>query len=346
MADIAVDKFLEPIADDAPCGDNLEYDPAFSDLERAARGKPEQRVGDVALKPAEPPRWPEVFDAAESLLERSRDLRIAVYLSHAALNTQGLTGFAAGMKLIHGLLQTFWDSVHPELDAEDNDDPTLRVNSLAALNDREGVVASLVQAPLVNSRAAGRYSLRHIRLASGEISPAAGEEVPDGALVEAAFMDCDLDELSATAAAAKESLAALDLLDAFLREHVGAERSLELGLLSAELRTITSLLQGRLGRRGVDTAQGADGAGTADPAPPGGEPAGAAVGEIRTREDAVRMLERLSEYFQKNEPSSPVPLLLQRAKRLVAKDFMEILRDLTPDGVSQAELIGGLDREE
>jgi type VI secretion system protein ImpA len=38
--------------------------------------------------------------------------------------------------------------------------------------------------------------------------------------------------------------------------------------------------------------------------------------------------------------------LLQRAKRLVAKDFMEILRDLTPDGVSQAEAIGGVRNED
>ena len=36
-----------------------------------------------------------------------------------------------------------------------------------------------------------------------------------------------------------------------------------------------------------------------------------------------------------------MPLLLRRAKRLVAKNFMEILHDMVPDGVSQAEQIGG-----
>ena len=46
-------------------------------------------------------------------------------------------------------------------------------------------------------------------------------------------------------------------------------------------------------------------------------------------------------YYERHEPSSPVPLLLKRAKRLVAKDFMEILRDLAPDGVDQAERISG-----
>ena len=54
------------------------------------------------------------------------------------------------------------------------------------------------------------------------------------------------------------------------------------------------------------------------------------------------MIDKVCLYFERNEPSSPVPLLLQRAKRLISKDFLEILRDLTPDGVSQAELIGGV----
>ena len=69
-------------------------------------------------------------------------------------------------------------------------------------------------------------------------------------------------------------------------------------------------------------------------------------GEIRTRDDVVRTLERLCDYFRKHEPSSPVPLLLQRAKSLVAKDFLAILRELTPDGVAQAEVIVGVEKKE
>jgi type VI secretion system protein ImpA len=65
-------------------------------------------------------------------------------------------------------------------------------------------------------------------------------------------------------------------------------------------------------------------------------------GEISTRDDVIRLLDRLCEYYGKFEPSSPIPLLLQRAKRLVAKDFMEIVRDMTPSGVAEAELLGGV----
>jgi type VI secretion system protein ImpA len=69
-------------------------------------------------------------------------------------------------------------------------------------------------------------------------------------------------------------------------------------------------------------------------------------GEIRSRADVVRTLDALCDYYARNEPSSPVPMLLTRAKRLVDKGFMEIMRDLAPAGVSEAELIAGPENKE
>ena len=55
----------------------------------------------------------------------------------------------------------------------------------------------------------------------------------------------------------------------------------------------------------------------------------------------MRALDEIIRYFERAEPSSPVPLLLRRAQRLVDKNFLDILRDLAPDGVQQAELFRG-----
>jgi len=71
MADINIDKLLEPVSEDSPCGDDLEYDPEFGELERAAQGKPGHEMGDEVI-PAEPPDWSEVFEAAEKLFGRTR----------------------------------------------------------------------------------------------------------------------------------------------------------------------------------------------------------------------------------------------------------------------------------
>lgn len=58
------------------------------------------------------------------------------------------------------------------------------------------------------------------------------------------------------------------------------------------------------------------------------------------------MLDKIVEYFERYEPSSPVPLLLKRAKKLVDKDFMAILSELAPGGVEQASLVFGAVNEE
>ena len=70
------------------------------------------------------------------------------------------------------------------------------------------------------------------------------------------------------------------------------------------------------------------------------------VGEIANREDVIRTLDKICEYYNRYEPSSPVPFMLKRAKKLVRMDFMEILRDITPGGTDQADLIFGLQPEE
>ncbi len=336
MAVIDVQKFLEPVSDDAPCGGNLEYDPAFGELERIAKGTPEQQMGDQVISAEEPP-WRDVFSGASELLERTKDLRLAVHLTHASVNLDGLPGLAGGMGLISGLVSTYWETLYPELDEDDNNDPRTRVNPLQTLSHRSGIIPALERAPLVISKKAGKFSLRHIKLANGDVSPSEDEEIPDAALIDAAFLDCELEELTATAEAVTASAAALKELDAFLQEKAGAQSAPDLQLLGSELVSMQGILREQLTRRGVSNGADADeGAAVASPA----------TGEIRSREDAVRLLDRLCDYFKKHEPSSPVPLLLLRAKRLVAKDFMEILRDLTPDGVSQAETIGGLNKED
>jgi type VI secretion system protein ImpA len=341
MLTIDAAALLQPVSTDAPCGDNLEYDPAFGELERAAQGNPERVMGDVVI-PAEDPDWSDVFERALELLGRTKDLRVAVHLLHAGVRVGGLSAVPAGLAVVHGLVSGYWDTVHPELDKEDDDDPTLRVNSLLPLNDRAGLIAALARCPLVRSRALGTVSLRDMRIAAGELAP--GE--PSGSLLDttqigAAFLDGNLEELQANADAVRAALGELQGLTAFLSAQVGALAP-DLGALNAELKSIQRALSEQLGRRGV-------GAGTEAEAEEGvaDAPAAArAAGEIRNREDVVRILDRICEYFERNEPSSPVPLLLRRAKGLIAKDFLEILNDLTPDAMSQARSIAGLDKNE
>jgi type VI secretion system protein ImpA len=56
----------------------------------------------------------------------------------------------------------------------------------------------------------------------------------------------------------------------------------------------------------------------------------------------VRTLDRLCDYYARYEPSSPVPLLLKRARRLVDGSFIDILSDLTPSSLAEIKHLAGI----
>ena len=68
-------------------------------------------------------------------------------------------------------------------------------------------------------------------------------------------------------------------------------------------------------------------------------------GDINNRDDVLRSLDRILAYYTRHEPSSPLPVLLNRAKNLVHADFAAIVRNLIPDGMSQFENLRGPDSE-
>ena len=83
---------LTPLSEDAPAGENLEYDAEFIELGTAAQRKPDQQYGDVKV-PGEEPDWEDVQRRAIGVLERTRDLRPAMYLAQALARNEGYPGF-------------------------------------------------------------------------------------------------------------------------------------------------------------------------------------------------------------------------------------------------------------
>lgn len=348
---IDVEGLLSEISPDAPCGQDLEYDPAFVEMIDASQGKAEQQMGDQVID-AVPPDWKNVRGKALEVLGRSRDLRAAVFLARALIHVEGPVGLEAGLAVIQGLLDRHWDQVHPQLDPDDDNDPTMRVNTLAALCDKAATLDSVHEMYLVESRAIGRFSLRDVHIATGETPPPSEGESPDLNLIDGAFLDCPVEDLEATSNALGSAAERAKAIEDKLTNLVGSSRAVDLSALGTVIRAAHAVVADRLARRGVGDGApdaggvpGEAGAEVAGQSAPGGAAAGPqpVQGEITSREDVIRMLDKMCSYFERIEPSSPVPLLLKRAKRLVSKNFMDILSDLAPEGVPQAELIRGLD---
>jgi type VI secretion system protein ImpA len=328
MAEPDLDSLLAPLATGAPCGPDLEYDPAFLAMLEAAAGKPERQYGEK-LYPAEPANWELVDEHASDLARRTRDLRVAVWLTRSGARLRGLAGTVTGLRLVEGLLDRYWDVVHPALDAGDMNDPTARVNALAALADPTGGLSDLRAASLTGQR--GALTVREIELALGPAELRPGESVPtEDGVVQAVT----------TSLAANPGLSALMQAgyDAAQAVSSSLERHLEASQ-SPDLVPLKKLLQ-----RVADSASKAAGVGTASAARGAAQASGSASGHpgsINSREDASRALERVCEWIERNEPSNPAPLLIRRAQRLMSKSFIDIIRDLAPDGVREIEKLAG-----
>jgi type VI secretion system protein ImpA len=326
---IVVEKFLAAIEAESPCGPNLEYDTDFQAMELAARGKPEQELGEQKID-AVPPDWEEVRTLATKLLDRSKDIRPALYLTRAALAEEGLTGFRQGLELLHGMLDRYWDAVHPQLDADDRD-PTFRLNALAGLIDPETTLRELRQSVIVDAARKGRVSVRDVLLASGKLQLSEGEAARPPAEIDAILASAAADQ-GERLAAARDALQSVQAFQQLLVGKVGTERALDLKALREILQPVADFCGRALG----SPAEG-DAAGNQGPSA-----AGLATGQIRSREDAVRLLDSVCDFIERTEPANPAPLLIRRAQRLMRKTFVEIIEDLTPESLTAIKSIAGI----
>ena len=316
-----------------PCGPNLEHDLSFFELEEAARGKPEQRTGD-AVKPAEEPSWPKVIDRSQAILNRSKDLRVAVHLTRALVCTEGIPGLATGLSLIHGLLERYWEGIHPLLEADRHDDPTERLNALAPLIDPEVIVKDLRDTYLVSSREQGQLRSRDVEVAAGRLAPRTADPSTVKPISQihsqiAAAFASDRSVPSAVREAHDRTVA----IQALIAERVGASQALDFAPLEQPLQCLLEACDTALGVKGEADKEDQTESGV------GAVPV--ATGEIRSRDDAIQMLEVVCNYLERHEPSNPAPLFIRRAQRLIKKSFLEIVRDLMPDSLSQLEKLAG-----
>ena len=334
---------LTAVSASSPCGEDMEYDADFLQLERDAKGQPERSMGDSIL-PAEPPEWRSIQQQSLDLLQRSKDLRITHFLLQSSLALQGAAGLAEVLTLINALLREYWADLHPRLDADDDNDPTVRINALSGLTG-DATIRLLRESILTRSRTFGAVSLRAALNASGLMS------FPDEQLgaqqLNAAFLDSDPEQLQATRDALSSARAACEAIEQQVSDQVGSAQGVDLSLLKQPLKQALQILSqfvpnGETSSREPEAVSD-DNAPSADfaAAPVAPRPSG----DIANRDDVLRSLDKILAYYSRYEPSSPLPVLLNRAKHLVHADFAAIVRNLIPDGMSQFENLRGPDGE-
>jgi type VI secretion system protein ImpA len=343
---------LSDLADGSPTGPNLEMDPIFGEMERAAQGKPETQYGSK-IEPAVPPDWKETARLAEDLLLRTRDLRVMVLYALARLHLTGLPGYALAVSAIRRTLETSWESVHPVLDPEDDNDPLQRANALLLLKDPARVLRPLRDMPLASTPRTGPVSWRDIAVMNGVFEPEPGREKPSESLIRGAFAGTDAAALERLKTAVEGLLGDLVAIPKVFDTYATFGSGPDFDDLIKLIRDI----QKELTRFAMAPAASEEEADEPPSATAPGEPAEImtaaapraargvvsiqSITAIGNREDALRALELASGYFRRSEPSSPLPLLIDRALLLAPMPFLDILRNLAPDGLMQAQIVVG-----
>ncbi|CAN7418654.1 type VI secretion system protein TssA [Trinickia sp. LjRoot230] len=333
-----VEAMLSVVSTDVPCGPELEYSQDYVELARLVEGSPEVQYGQTCVAAVEPD-WKAINALAPKLFAQSHDLRLAVWLTRAWQALHGFAGLADGLALIEGLLARYWEPLHPQLDAADDNDPTARINILAGLDEQAGLVRQVHTAWLVQSPLHGAFSLRDLDIVAGEWAALPGAAEPDAAAIDAAFASCAFGELDARAQLIEAACEHMARIDAMLTEFAGHSRAISLTALHQLLRRAATLLRERLERhpgRPMLVAASAEGERT-------GSASHAETHDIVNRVDVVREIDRLCAYYERHEPGSPVPLLLQRARRLVNLSFIEIVSDLSPGSLGEVKHIAGIE---
>lgn len=358
MAHIDIDTLLKEISPDAPCGPDLEYDAEFVALMHDSEGKPAKFTPDGQLvEDGEDPNWREIKARCISMFDRTIDLRIAMVLLNALMCQHGVTGLRDGLRLLSEINSRHWDAYHPQLDPDDDNDPLMRMNLVSALaapigadGDPMRFQQRLREVPLAKSRQLGEFKLKDLMIASGDL-PASmgGDNPPTEGLLEGAFKDTDGEELKSMGAAASEAAEVSKEIDQWLTTKVGASNAADLSSWHAIVGDVAKRLARRIATRFpgdvLDAAEEAEPGGGADTEPSseaGPRRSGASLsGGVQSRDDVLKALQKVLEYYAAYEPSSPVPMLIRRAQRLVTMEFIDIIRDLSPSAIDQLRVIGG-----
>ncbi len=328
----------EPLTatDLAPCGADLEYAPKFLAFMTLARGSEEQQLGDSII-PSKEPNWRDVIAAGTELLAQTRDLRVAVILTRAAVHVGGLEGFAQALALIQDWLERFWIELHPRLELEGDYDPLMRSNALAGLADPQGVLKALRHSVLIESPV-GSLSVGEVeRLLAGK--PEAQSIVTSSEQLRRIVAD-ERGRNAARFAAIERAAQALKAIETLWTERLESDYWPDLELLTGLLGRLLPLVASPTATAPLaDTALG-------DDIPPvesvGQLQSSAGIPRrIDTRADAFAALAAARAYFERHEPSHPAPLLIRRVERMAEFSFWDMVKELAPEGLNQLQVLAG-----
>lgn len=344
LLDPAVAALCTPLADDDPCGPDLDWegDPDYLNFFAQVEGILPTSFFSMEDGKAFDPSSIDIgaqLEAVVPLMERTRDIRLLLIDARLRIMNRDLAGFAVDLAATAHWLEKFWDKVHPcpvEAAASDDIDPKAAALSVLELPT---VVFALQYVPLFEVRRVGPISYRAWMLASGEAKPRLGDPAVPAAAISEAINDSD-----------SESLANARRHIRLLKNAVDQIRNVcTLHNVYARMESFSALVDKMFAFIDPQAASAAESsqvevaAGDEGPAalPQSSAPAGPAPTSIS---QAKQALAAIADYYGRLEPSSPTLPLVRQAHQLIGKSFIEVMTILVPSQVEKAAFQIGTDQ--
>lgn len=319
--ELQLEQLAGPVSPENPCGLSLDGTPELAALDA-------YRIFGLLVAPPEEPDWRELRNRSLTVLEQSRDLGVLAHLTAAVLRTDTLVEALAIFPLMHTWLTGHFDHVHPVID----EDAIARRNALNCFCDRVAIIDPLRRLPLLTHPQVGPLSLRDIDIATGvQTNPDPDSEPRLESEVTTALQQTDAQLLNRIAERSASAIQTLNAVQELIREKCGESGVPNFDAIKIQLERIHRFISPRIPQ--VAASGGSTPASVDIAVSPGNA--------IRSRREAVQALEAVASYFRNNEPNSPVPLLLERAKRWISMDFIALLADIAPDALEQARRVTG-----
>ena len=376
VVDLAL--WLNPLNGENPSGEDLRNDPRFHELERLIEPQVDV-VHDERNRPSSqvsiPVDWATVIDKAEELRAHGRDLRLITLVTRAQANAQGLAGLAEGLTLIARTFDEHWETMHPALrpNASPREAALRRINALLDLqNGQDGLLANLRQMAFFAPRGFGPITGRELEQGALDDRVMLQEAAQGLSTAERAALSSAheqllarlrsacaahtdqagpaMEQLVADARAANKALSAVDTA---LNKRLESAGPAVPDLKKFLDRMLTTLERGSTARTVVkDPATPEPTQATPTAAQPNGhapEPVANQAGptmalpdRLSSRDDVVKCLDLVVAFYDRTEPSSPIPHLARRVRRMVHMDFVELMEDLAPSGLKEFRLLAGV----
>lgn len=362
VVDVAA--LVEPLGSGDGAGEDLRQDYSPSSIyqklrDARAEARAEERArdsdGDGESAPVE--GWRQVRRlAVEALSGSSKDFEVAAWLTEALVRQEGLAGLAAGARVLAGLLEQHWDAGHPQPDEDGLEGRSAPLGGLSGGDTDGTVMQALRRAPLFHRPSGEGFSIYQYEASADTagISDEARREqrFAQGVLpLETVETEAKFDRagLRAMAALATETRAAWQLFQDQIDARFGydAPSTRRVAEVLERMAEVAVMLGGAAETSAepalaVEAASGGDAAaaGSAVAAAPGGGglliPAGF---NVAGREQALKALEQLAEFFQKTEPHSFLAYTLADAVRRGRMTLPELLAEVMQDEGARLSLL-------